>query len=99
MHAVVAEVARAKVVEPAPTPVEAIDVKGPHWRRANPHVVVDAFGRLGIGRKSDGTLLGALPCFGDDWFAKCTRFHKLDCRLQSLGRTMLRSHLHDPLVL
>ena len=46
MHAIISEVARAIVEEPAPTAMEAAHIERSLGRRTEPHVVVHSWGRF-----------------------------------------------------
>ncbi len=95
MNAVIAQVARAIVIQPAPASVKAVNVKRSLWCRPHPHVVVDSGGRRAIRRKTNRPLFRTLPRLGNDAATQFSALNKFDGCLQTCRRPMLRSHLHD----
>lgn len=98
MHAVVAQVAGAVIVEPAPAAVKAVFIEGAFFRGAEPHVVIDGVRGRAVRRVADVSLPGAFPGFGDEAATEGAAADVGEGGLQAFGRTVLRAQLHDAVV-
>ena len=99
MDSVVAEIARAEVVEPAPATMKAVRVERSFRGRAEPHVVIDTFRRFAVLGEADAPLLRALPRASHQTATECAGLNELDGRSHPLGRTGLSPHLDDSAML
>ena len=74
-------------------------VEWSQWRRAKPEVIVEASGRLSIGRLANRPLLAAFPGLGEPHFANRACFEVVDARKQVRPAPRLRAKLHDAAML
>src|SRR6185312_14571428 len=95
MYAVVADVAAAEVVPPAPDAMQQVRAIGRLRRRAEPQIEIELRRRLAGRRLADRVAALAVPGLGDQHVADFAAEHPIDPLAHALGAAALRADLQQ----